>query len=95
MSVLLSVVAIAEADFLVVWMATAGHPRVQSPMSSSPCSRWRWASRPPQSDRLAYKGYSPLFLHARNYAPALPLAITVVVILTGHVLRSRRSCVPD
>jgi uncharacterized membrane protein YoaK (UPF0700 family) len=29
-----------------------------------------------------------LFLHARNYAPALPLVITVLVILAGRTMRS-------
>jgi hypothetical protein len=30
-----------------------------------------------------------LFLHARSYAPALPLVITVLVILAGRILRGR------
>lgn len=32
-----------------------------------------------------------LFLHARSYAPALPLAITVLVILTGRTMHGSRS----
>jgi uncharacterized membrane protein YoaK (UPF0700 family) len=137
MSVLLSLVAIAEAGFLVVWMATAGHPSsaiadvllalfslamgIQTAAVRSLgvlgvfttagtftlvafAGTFAGSRSKAETPRLigvlvglvagAVAG-GLLFLHARNYAPALPLAITVVVILTGHVLRSRRSCVPD
>jgi uncharacterized membrane protein YoaK (UPF0700 family) len=132
MSVLLGLVALAEAGFLVVWMATAGHPStamadvllvlfslamgiqtaavrslgVQGVFTTAGTftlvaftGTFAGSRSKVETPRLigvlvglvagALAG-GLLFLHARSYAPALPLAITVVVILTGHVLRSRQ-----
>jgi uncharacterized membrane protein YoaK (UPF0700 family) len=137
MSVLLSLVAIAEAGFLIAWMATAGHPStamadvllvlfslamglqtaavrslgVQGVFTTAGtftlvALAGTLAGSPSRAERPRLIGVlvglvvgavagGLLFLHARNYAPALPLVITVVVILTGHVLRPRRSCVSN
>jgi uncharacterized membrane protein YoaK (UPF0700 family) len=132
MSVLLSLVAIAEGGFLTVWFAAGGHPStpladvlivllslamgiqtaavrslgVQGVFTTAGtftlvalASTFAGSRSRAEMPRLigvlvglvagAVAG-GLLVLHARNYAPALPLAITVAVILTGHVLRSRR-----
>jgi uncharacterized membrane protein YoaK (UPF0700 family) len=36
-----------------------------------------------------------LFLHARSFAPALPLVITVLVILTGRIVQRRGQGLPS
>jgi uncharacterized membrane protein YoaK (UPF0700 family) len=36
-----------------------------------------------------------LFLHARSYAPAMPLAITIGVMLTGWKLQRSRQAAAD
>src|ERR1700682_2115056 len=130
-TILLAIVAIAEAGFLVAWSATAGRPStgltdVLIAMLSLAMGVQTAAVRSlgvqgvfttagtftlvafmgtiagsrskPEMPRLlgvlvglvagAVAG-GLLFLHARSYAPALPLVITVLVILAAE-LRGRR-----
>src|SRR6202171_4760164 len=137
MTVLLALVAIAEAAFLVVWLATAGQPSpkvsdvlivlfslamgiqtaavrslgVQGVFTTAGTftlvafagtfagSRSR-AEMPRLAGVLAgliagAVGGGLLFLHARSYAPALPLAITVLVIVAGRGLARRTSAQVD
>jgi uncharacterized membrane protein YoaK (UPF0700 family) len=136
MSILLALVAIAEASFLAVWLATAGHPSseiadvlialfslamgiqtaavrslgVQGIFTTAGtftlvafAGTFAGSRDKAEMPRLAgvlvgliagavWGGL--LFLHARNYAPVLPLAITVLVILTGRTMhRSKRAIV--
>jgi uncharacterized membrane protein YoaK (UPF0700 family) len=126
MSLLLALVALAEAGFLAVWSATAGHPPteitcvlivffslamgiqtaavrsldVQGVFTTAGTftlvavtAILAGARSRAEMPRLvgvlaglvggAIAG-GLLFLHARSYAPALPLAITVLVILAGR-----------
>jgi uncharacterized membrane protein YoaK (UPF0700 family) len=128
MTVLLALVATAEGSFLVVWLATGGHPPakvgdvliilfslamgiqtaavrslgVQGVFTTAGTftlvafagtftgSRSR-AEMPRLAGVLAgliagAVGGGLLFLHARSYAPILPLAITVLVIMAGRVV---------
>jgi uncharacterized membrane protein YoaK (UPF0700 family) len=135
MSVLLALVAIAEAGFLAVWAATAGQPStaitdVLIVLFSSAMGIQTAAVRSlgvqgvfttagtftlvafaetlagsrPRSEipRLlgvlaglvaGAIGGGLLFVHARSYAPVLPLVITVLVIVAGRTLEAspRRS----
>ena len=136
-TVLLVLVAIAEACFLVVWFATTGHPPtrvrdvlivlfslamgiqtaavrslgVQGVFTTAGTftlvafagtfagSRSR-AEMPRLAGVLAgliagAVGGGLLFLHARSYAPVLPLAITVLVIVAGRGLARRTSAEVD
>ena len=128
MSLLLALVAMAEADFLAVWSATAGHPPteitcllivffslamgiqtaavrsldVQGVFTTAgtftlvAVTGILAGARPrAEMPRLAgvlaglVAGASVgglLFLHARSYAPALPLVITILVILAGRTM---------
>src|SRR6201993_484967 len=129
MSLLLGLVAMAEAGFLAVWSATAGHPPteitcllivffslamgiqtaavrsldVQGVFTTAGTFTLvavtgilAGARSRAEMPRLAgvLTGLvggagvgGLLFLHARNYAPALPLVITVLVILVGRTMR--------
>jgi uncharacterized membrane protein YoaK (UPF0700 family) len=128
MSLLLAVVAMAEAGFLAVWSATAGHPPteitrvlivffslgmglqtaavrsldVQGVFTTAGtftlvavtgvlAGARSWAEMPRLVGVLAglVGGASVeglLVLHARSYAPALPLVITILVILAGRTM---------
>jgi uncharacterized membrane protein YoaK (UPF0700 family) len=132
MTVLLGLVAIAEAFFLVGWLATAGHPSgqiacvfiallslamgiqtaavrslgVQGIFTTAGTftlvafvgtfagSRSR-AEMPRLAGVLlglvvgAVAG-GLLFLHVRSYAPVLPLALTILVLLTGWTMQRSR-----
>jgi uncharacterized membrane protein YoaK (UPF0700 family) len=133
MTFLLGVVAIAEAFFLVGWLATAGHPSAQIAymfiallslamgiqtaavrslgvqgifttagtftlvafVGTFAGSRSR-AEMPRLAGVLAGLVVGAvagglLFLHARSYAPALPLVITVMVILAGRTMQRSRA----
>jgi uncharacterized membrane protein YoaK (UPF0700 family) len=128
MTVLLAAVAVAEAGFLVVWLATAGHPTtevadvlialfsiamgiqtaavrslgVQGIFTTAgtftlvafagTLTGSRSRSEMPRLVGVllgliagAVAG-GLLFLHARSYAPALPLVTTVLVILAGRTM---------
>jgi uncharacterized membrane protein YoaK (UPF0700 family) len=127
-SVLLALVAIAEAGFLALWSATAGQPStvitdvlivllslamgiqtaavrslgVQGVFTTAGtftlvAFAGTFAGTRPRTEipRLVGVliglvvgaiGGGLLFLHARSYAPMLPLAITILVILTGRSL---------
>jgi uncharacterized membrane protein YoaK (UPF0700 family) len=129
-TVLLTLVVIAEASFLAMWLATAGHPPteivyvllalfslamgiqtaavrslgVQGVFTTAgtftlvALAETFAGSRPrAEIPRLVGVlvglvagaiGGGLLFLHARSYAPVLPLVITVLVILLGRVLNS-------
>jgi uncharacterized membrane protein YoaK (UPF0700 family) len=132
-TVLLILVAIAEASFLVVWLSTAGRPStevadvlialfslamgIQTAAVRSlnvlgifttagtftlvafagTFARSRSTSEMPRLVGVllglvagAVAG-GLLFLHARSYAPAFPLAITVLVILVGRSMQRSRS----
>jgi len=133
MTVLLALVAIAEAAFLVVWLATAGQPSpkvsdvlivlfslamgiqtaavrslgVQGVFTTAGtftlvafAGTFAGSRSRAEMPRLAgvlvglvagAVGGGLLFLHARSYAPVLPLVITLLVILMGRTMqRSRR-----
>jgi uncharacterized membrane protein YoaK (UPF0700 family) len=137
MTVLLTLVATAEGSFLVVWLATGGHPPakvgdvliilfslamgiqtaavrslgVQGVFTTAGTftlvafagtftgSRSR-AEMPRLAGVLAglivgAVGGGLLFLHARSYAPILPLAITVLVIMAGRRVAHRTSAEVD
>jgi uncharacterized membrane protein YoaK (UPF0700 family) len=129
MTVLLVLVAVAEACFLVVWLATAGHPTtevadvlvalfslamgiqtaavrslgVQGIFTTAGtftlvAFAGTFAGSRTRSEKPRLVGVllglvagavagGLLFLHARSYAPALPLAITVLVILAGRAMQ--------
>jgi uncharacterized membrane protein YoaK (UPF0700 family) len=132
MTVLLGLVAMAEAFFLVGWLATAGHPSAQIAyvfiavlslamgiqtaavrslgvqgifttagtftlvafVGTFAGSRSR-AEMPRLAGVLlglivgAVAG-GLLFLHARSYAPVLPLVVTILVLLMGRTMHSAR-----
>jgi uncharacterized membrane protein YoaK (UPF0700 family) len=130
MSLLLASVAMAEAGFLAVWSATAGHPSTETTcllvvffslamgiqtaavrsldvqgvfttagtftlvaVTAVLAGARSRAEMPRLVGVLAglVGGASAgglLFLHARSYAPALPLAITVLVILAGRTIQT-------
>jgi uncharacterized membrane protein YoaK (UPF0700 family) len=136
MSVLLALVAIAEAGFLAVWSATAGHPSteiadvlivlfslamgiqtaavrslgVQGVFTTAGtftlvafAGAFAGTRAKTEIPRLAGVlaglvagaiGGGLLFLHARSYAPVLPLVLTSVVILAGRAMQ-RRSLLPS
>jgi uncharacterized membrane protein YoaK (UPF0700 family) len=130
-TVLLVLVAVAEASFLVVWLSTAGHPStvdadvlialfslamgiqtaavrslgVQGIFTTAGTftlvafagtfARSRSRSEMPRLVGVllglvagAVAG-GLLFLHARSYAPALPLVITLLVVLAGWTMHGR------
>ncbi|MDT5068396.1 MAG: hypothetical protein QOK02_4551 [Mycobacterium sp.] len=129
MTVLLVLAAVAEAGFLVVWLATAGHPTtdvadvlvalfslamgiqtaavrslgVQGIFTTAGtftlvAFAGTFAGSRSRSEMPRLVGVllglvagavagGLLFLHARSYAPALPLAITVLVILAGRTMQ--------
>jgi uncharacterized membrane protein YoaK (UPF0700 family) len=141
MSVLLALVAIAEAAFLAVWSATTGHPSteiadvlivlfslamgiqaaavrslgVQGVITTAGtftlvAFAGSFAGSRPRGEMPRLAGVllglvagatagGVLTVYARSYAPVLPLAITIVVILTGRTMhrspRGPRSCRPD
>jgi uncharacterized membrane protein YoaK (UPF0700 family) len=128
MSVLLALVAIAEAGFLAVWSATAGHPStaitdvlivlfslamgiqtaavrslgVQGVFTTAgtftlvaflgTLAGPRARGEIPRLVGVLVGlvagaiGGGLLFLHARSYAPALPLVVTILVILAGRTM---------
>jgi uncharacterized membrane protein YoaK (UPF0700 family) len=133
-TVLLFLVAVAEASFLVVWLSTAGHPStevadvlialfslamgiqtaavrslgVQGVFTTAGtftlvAFAGTFAGSRSRSEMHRLAGVllglvagavagGLLFLHARSYAPALPLVITVLVLLAGRAMqRSRES----
>jgi uncharacterized membrane protein YoaK (UPF0700 family) len=136
MSVLLALVAIAEASFLAVWSATAGHPSteiadvlivlfslamgiqtaavqslgVQGVFTTAGtftlvafAGAFAGTRAKTEIPRLAGVlaglvagaiGGGLLFLHARSYAPVLPLVLTILVILAGRAMQ-RRSLLPS
>jgi uncharacterized membrane protein YoaK (UPF0700 family) len=129
MSVLLTLVSIAEAGFVVVWWATTGHPSrgvteilialfsvamgiqtaaarsldVQGVFTTAGtftlvafAGTLAGTSTSAERPRLAgvlvglvagVVGGGLLFLHARRYAPVLPLAATMFVILAGRSMQ--------
>jgi uncharacterized membrane protein YoaK (UPF0700 family) len=131
-TVLLVLVAVAEASFLVVWLSTAGHPStevadvlialfslamgiqtaavrslgVQGIFTTAGtftlvAFAGTFAGSRSKSEMPRLVGVllglvagavagGLLFLHARSYAPALPLVITVLVVLTGWAHRQPR-----
>jgi uncharacterized membrane protein YoaK (UPF0700 family) len=128
-SVLLALVAIADAAFLAVWLATAGQPSteiadvlivlfslamglqtaavrslgVQGVFTTAGtftlfalAETFAGSRERAEMPRLAGVlvglvagaiGGGLLFLHARSYAPVLPLVITVLVILAGRTMQ--------
>jgi uncharacterized membrane protein YoaK (UPF0700 family) len=130
-SLLLALVAIAEAACLVMWLATAGHPStgmadgliavfslamgiqtaavrslgVQGIFTTAGtftlvafAGTFAGSRSRAEMPRLAgvlvglvagAVGGGLLFLHARSYAPVLPLLITALVILAGELGRRR------
>jgi uncharacterized membrane protein YoaK (UPF0700 family) len=133
MSVLLTLVAIAEAGFVAVWWATTGHPspgvtEILTALFSVAMGIQTAAARSldvggvfttagtftlvafagtlagtrtsAERSRLAgvlvglvagVVGGGLLFLHARHYAPVLPLAATTFVILAGRSMQTVHS----
>jgi uncharacterized membrane protein YoaK (UPF0700 family) len=131
MSVLLALVAIAEAGFLAVWSATAGHPSagitdvlivlfslamgiqtaavrslgVQGVFTTAGTftlvaltgvfAGSRSRSEMPRLVGVLVGlvagaiGGGLLFLHARSYAPALPLVMTILVVSAGQGMWGR------
>lgn len=132
-TVLLVLVAIAEAGFLVVWLSTAGLPStevanvlialfslamgiqtaavrslgVQGVFTTAGtftlvAFAGTFAGSRSRSEMPRLVGVllglvagavagGLLFLHARSYAPALPLVITVLVVLAGRTMQRSRS----
>jgi len=132
MSVLLALVAIAEAAFLAVWWATAGHPSVgitdllivlfslamgiqtaavrslgvQGVFTTAGtftlvAFTGVFAGARPASEMprlvgvlvglvVGAIGGGLLFLHARSYAPVLPLVLTVVALIAGRTMQTWR-----
>jgi uncharacterized membrane protein YoaK (UPF0700 family) len=126
---LLALVAIAEAVFLVVWSATAGHPSdeiadvliflfslamgiqtaavrslgVQGVFTTAGTATLvafigTFAGAQPRTEMARLVGVlvglvagaaggGLLFLYARSFAPVLPLAITVLVLLAGRTIQ--------
>jgi uncharacterized membrane protein YoaK (UPF0700 family) len=140
MSVLVALVAIAEASFLAVWSATAGHPSteiidvlivlfslamgiqtaavrslgVQGVFTTAGTFTLvafaaTFAGSRPRGEMPRLFGVllgliagaiggGLLFVHARSYAPVLPLVITILVILIGwtmHRSPQRPPAAPD
>ena len=131
-SLVLAFVVIAEAGFLAVWSATAGHPSpnisdvlivlfslamglqtaavrslgVQGVFTTAAtftlvafAGTFAGSRSRSEIPRLAgvlvalvagAVGGGLLFLHARSYAPAMPLVITMAVLLLGWTLDDRR-----
>jgi uncharacterized membrane protein YoaK (UPF0700 family) len=136
-SVLMALVAVAEAGFLAVWSATAGEPStpvgdaliallalamgiqteavrslgVQGVFTTAltftlVASAGTFAGTRPKAETTRLIGVllglvagavagGLLFLHARSYAPAMPLAITSGVMLTGWKLQRSRQAAAD
>lgn len=132
-TMLLVLVAVAEASFLVVWLSTAGHPStevadvlialyslamgiqtaavrslgVQGIFTTAGtftlvAFAGTFAGSRSRSEMPRLAGVllglvagavagGLLFLHARSYAPALPLVITALVILAGRAMQRSRS----
>jgi uncharacterized membrane protein YoaK (UPF0700 family) len=132
-TMLLVLVAVAEASFLVVWLSTAGHPStevadvlialyslamgiqtaavrslgVQGIFTTAGtftlvAFAGTFAGSRSRSEMPRLAGVllglvagavagGLLFLHARSYAPALPLVITALVILAGRAMQGSRS----
>jgi uncharacterized membrane protein YoaK (UPF0700 family) len=128
MSLLLALVAMAEAGFLAVWSATAGHPTTEITCVLIVLFSLAMGIQTAAVRSLDVQGVFTtagtftlvavtgilagarsrtemprlvgvlaglvggaiagglLFLHARSYAPALPLVITVLVILAGRTM---------
>jgi uncharacterized membrane protein YoaK (UPF0700 family) len=128
MSLLLALVALAEAGFLAVWSATAGHPPTEITYVLIVVFSLAMGIQTAAVRSLDVQGVFTtagtftlvavtgilagarsraemprlvgvlaglvggaiagglLFLHARNYAPALPLVITILVILAGRTV---------
>jgi uncharacterized membrane protein YoaK (UPF0700 family) len=136
-TVLLVLVAFAEAGFLVVWLSTAGLPStevadvlialfslamgiqtaavrslgVQGIFTTAGtftlvAFAGTFAGSRSRSEMPRLAGVllglvagavagGLLFLHARSFAPALPLVITVLVILTGRIVQRRGQGLPS
>jgi uncharacterized membrane protein YoaK (UPF0700 family) len=133
MTFLLGLVAIAEASFLVGWLATAGHPSAEIAYMFIALLSLAMGIQTAAVRSLGVQGIFTtagtftlvafvgtfagsrsraemprlagvlvglvvgavagglLFLHARSYAPALPLVITVMVILAGRTMQRSRA----
>jgi uncharacterized membrane protein YoaK (UPF0700 family) len=136
-TVLMVLVAIAEAGFLVVWLSTAGHPStevaevlialfslamgiqtaavrslgVQGIFTTAGtftlvAFAGTFAGSRSRSEMPRLAGVllglvagavagGLLFLHARSYAPALPLVITVLVVLAGRTMQRSRAALGE